>query len=119
MPIQLYEDDGGKFLVIHATGKLVEADYKTFVPAFDKLAPHDRKLRLLFDMTGLHGWDAGAAWEDLKFDLNHFSSIERIAMIGEKPWQHGLATLFAPFTRATTRYFDRTHAADARYWLNE
>jgi hypothetical protein len=117
MPIQLRRDESGKFLVVHATGKLVEADYRDLEPQFERLAPRSEKLRLLFDMTGLHGWDAGAAWEDIKFDFRHFSDIERLAIVGEKPWQHGLATLFSPFTRATTKYFDDTKRAEAAEWL--
>ena len=37
---------------------------------------------MLFDMTDFHGWDAGAAWEDIKFDIKHFADIERLAMVG-------------------------------------
>ena len=32
MPIQLKEENGGKILVIHISGKLVKADYGHFVP---------------------------------------------------------------------------------------
>ena len=45
-------------------------------------------------MTGFQGWDAGAAWEDLKFDLKHFGDIERLAMVGDKKWQHGHGGVF-------------------------
>ena len=77
------------------------------------------KLRLLFDMTGFHGWDAAAAWEDTKFGIRHFADIERLAMVGEKQWQHGMATFCKPFTKATVRYFDHADAAAARKWLTE
>jgi hypothetical protein len=117
MPIQLHEENGGKILVIHVTGKLAKADYGRFVPAFERLVRRRGKLRVLFDMTGFHGWDAGAAWEDLKFDLKHFADIERLAMLGDKKWQQGLAMFFKPLTQATSRYFDHTEAAEARKWL--
>ena len=42
-------------------------------------------------MKDFHGWDAGALWEDIKFDLKHFSDIERVAMVGEKKWQKGMS----------------------------
>ena len=119
MPIELHEENGGKILAIHTIGKLVDADYKTFVPEFGRLSGHGGRLRVLFDMTGLRGWDAHAAWDDLKFDIKHFGKIERLAIIGTKPWQHGMATLFAPFTKATTKYFDHAEAAEARKWLAE
>ncbi len=117
MPIQLSEESGGKILVIQVTGKVVKADYAHFVPEFERLLRLHGKLRVLFDMTGFYGWDAGAAWEDLKFDLKHFADIERLAMVGDKQWQHGMAIFFKPFTKATSRYFDHADAAAARKWL--
>jgi hypothetical protein len=40
-------------------------------------------------------------------------------MVGEKKWQHGMATFCKPFTTATIRYFDRANAAEARKWLGD
>lgn len=119
MPIQLKEDDGGKTLAVHVSGKLVAADYERFVPEFERLAGLHGKLRVLFDMTGFHGWTAGALWEDTKFALHHFGAIERLAIVGEKKWQEGMATFCKPFTKATVKYFDHDHSTEARSWLHE
>jgi SpoIIAA-like len=119
MPLALSEDDGGKLLVIHVSGKVTAADYGPFVPEFERLVRRRGTVRVLFDVTGLHGWDAGALWADITFDIRHFADIERLAMVGDKKWQHGMATFFKPFTKATMRYFDHTNAAEARAWLRE
>jgi hypothetical protein len=119
MPINLSQESGGKILTIQVTGKLVKGDYAHFVAEFDGLLREHGTLRVLFDMQGLEGWDAGAAWEDLKFDVKHFSDIERLAMVGEKKWQQAMALIFERFTKAKTRYFDRTEGAAAREWLTE
>ena len=119
MPIQLNEENDGKILVVHVSGKLAKTDYEHFVPEFERLVRQNGELRVLFDMTGLHGWEAGAAWEDFKFGVAHFADIERLAMVGEKKWQHGMATFYKPFTKATVRYFDHTDMAGARKWLDE
>ena len=119
MPIQLKEENGGKILIVHVSGKLAKADYADLTPTFARLVLQHGKLRLLFDMSGFHGWDAGAAWEDLKLGLKHFADIERLAMVGEKKWQHGLAAFGKPFTLATIRYFDQADAAEARQWVGE
>jgi hypothetical protein len=89
------------------------------VSEFERLLRLHGKLRVLSDMTGFHGWDAGAAWEDLKFDIKHFGGIERLAALGDKKWQHPVAVLFKPFTKATARYFDWDDAVEARQWLGE
>jgi len=119
MPITLNEEDGGKVLVVHVSGKLDALDYKHLVPAFEQLVRQHGQLRVLFDMTSFHGWEAGALWEDIKFDIRHFADIERLAMVGDKKWQRGMATFCKPFTKATIRYFDHAEAAEARKWLAE
>ena len=119
MPIQFNEENGGKILVVQVSGKLVKSDYGRFVPEFERLARLHGKLRVLFDMSGLHGWTAGAMWEDTKFAMHHFNDIERLAVVGEKKWQEGMATFCKPFTKATVQYFDHTDAAEARKWLDE
>ena len=64
-------------------------------------------------MTDFHGWEAGALWEDYEVrDRITSRDIERLAMIGEKKWQQGMATFCKPFTKATIRYFDHADAAE-------
>lgn len=119
MPIQLNEENNGKLLAVHVSGKLVKDDYTDFVSAFERLVQQRGKIRILFDMTNFHGWDVGAAWEDVKFGANHFSDIARMAMVGEKKWQEAMTIFSKPFTKAQVRYFDHTKAAEARQWLDE
>jgi SpoIIAA-like len=119
MPIQLNEENGGKILDVHVSGRLAKADYERFVPEFERLVRQHGKMLVLFDMTGFHGWDAGAAWEDIKFDMKHFADIQRVAMVGETKWQQGMATFCKPFTTAAIRYFDHADRAEARKWLSE
>jgi stage II sporulation SpoAA-like protein len=119
MPIQLNEENGGKTLVIHISGKVIKADYKPFVPEFERLLQQHGKLRVMFDMTDFHGWDAGALWEDIKFDIKHFADIQRLAVVGDKRWHQGMAMFCKPFTKATTRYFNHADAAEALKWLDE
>jgi hypothetical protein len=115
--IRIEQQDGGQTLVVHASGKLTKDDYARFVAEFDRLVEQHGKLRLLFDMQDFHGWEPRALWEDAKFDLKHFSDIERVAMVGEKRWQHWMSRFCSPFTRAQVRYFDRTEEPAAEAWL--
>ena len=71
MPIHLTEEDGGKLLAVHVSGKLAKADYEHFVPEFERLVRQRGKLRVLFDTTGLDGGKTGAVREDTKFAITH------------------------------------------------
>jgi hypothetical protein len=119
MSIQLNEDFGENTIAVHVSGKLQKEDYEHFVPEFDRLLRVYGKLSVLFDMTGFHGWDASALWEDTKFAMRHFTDIDRLAMVGEEKWQHGMSTFCKPFTAATIRYFDHADVDEARKWLSE
>ncbi|NCF89332.1 MAG: STAS/SEC14 domain-containing protein [Verrucomicrobiaceae bacterium] len=119
MPIQLKENNEGRTVAVHVSGKLVKDDYEHFIPEFERLVGLHGKLRVLFDMTDFHGWSVAAVWEDTKFAMHHFGDIERIAMVGEKKWQEGMATFCKPFTKATVKYFDHADASEANTWLAE
>jgi len=47
MTIQLNEENSGKVLIIHVNGKLEKADYKLFVPEFERLVRQHGKLSML------------------------------------------------------------------------
>lgn len=117
MGAKLSETNGGKILEVLVTGKLSHEDYQTFVPVFERLAREHGKIRVLFEMVNFHGWSAGALWDDVKFDLKHFSDIERLAMVGDKRWEQGMSIFCRPFTAAKIRFFDSEAIQDARAWL--
>jgi len=109
----------GKLLEVSVTGKLTKEFYEDFVPTVEQQIAEYGKIRVLFAMRDFHGWTAGALWEDIKLDLKHWRHIERLAIVGEKKWQHGMAVFCKPFTMAKVRYFDQTEIAGARVWLEE
>ena len=119
MAIELKDTAAGRILEVSLTGKLVKEDYATFVPAVDKAISEGGKLRMLVVMHDFHGWTASAAWEDTKFGARHFSDIDRLAMVGETKWQHGMTIFCKPFTTATVRYFEHDQIEAARAWLRE
>jgi hypothetical protein len=87
MPIHINELSGGNFLDVHVSGILSQADYERFVPKFEQFVQQHGKVRVLFDMTGFHGLEAAAMWEEIKFDAKHLADIERCAMVGDKQRQ--------------------------------
>ena len=104
-------------IVVRATGKLVKEDYTGFVPAFEQALNERGKLRILFDATELTGWDAGALWQEIKFDLKHLSDIDRIAKVGTQKWQQTLEHAAKPFIHGEIHYFDASDIDAARAWL--
>ncbi|MDE0940711.1 MAG: STAS/SEC14 domain-containing protein, partial [Pirellulales bacterium] len=98
--------------------KLSKEDYEHFVPRTEELMQNG-KVRILFSMHEFSGWEMGALWEDIKFDIKHFKDIDRLAMVGDKKWEHGMAMFCKPFTTAKLQYFDQSEIDQARAWLAE
>jgi len=119
MSVTLNELDDGHILVVRLSGKLTKQDYEQFVPRTEALISRHGRIRILLEMHDFHGWEMGALWEDLKFDVKHFKDIERIAMVGEKKWEKGMAVFCKPFTTAKVRYFDESQADQASQWVRE
>jgi len=117
MAVELKDIDGGNVLEVQLTGRLVKEDYDAFVPAVERFVKQRGRIRVLVEMYDFHGWTAGALWEDTRFGVRHFSDIERLAMVGERKWQQGMAMFCRPFTTATVRYFDHSQADEARAWI--
>lgn len=117
MGIKLREKANSKVLEVQINGKLTHEDYQHFVPKFEQMVKEHGKIRVLFEMVDFHGWQAAALWDDIKFDLKHFSHIERLAMVGDKKWEKGMSVFCRPFTTARIRYFDTADANEARTWL--
>lgn len=118
MPIQFHAENDGKSLIVHISGKLTKEDYAPFGSEMDRCVEQHGKVCMLFDMTGFHGWEPAGLWEDLKLDAKHVSHVERLAVVGETRWHHGMAVICRPFVNAPVRYFDHADAVEARKWLD-
>ena len=117
MAIEVQEETSSRLLIIRATGKLTKDDYRLFVPKVEELIRQFGKIRVVFEMRDFHGWDAGALWEDIKFDIRHFSDIESLALVGDKKWEKGMSMFCKPFTRARIKYFDLAEVYKAYEWI--
>ena len=105
--------------VFKASGKLTDADYQQFVPRLEEMIHEYGKISVLLELEDFHGWETKAAWDDFKLGLAHPQDFERIAIVGDKAWEHWIALLAKPFTHARVRYFalsDRNAALD---WLRQ
>jgi len=115
--LTLNEEAGGKILNVKISGKLSKEDYQRFVPDVERLIADHKKIRILVQMHEFHGWQMGALWEDIKFDVKHFSDIERLALVGDSKWEAGMATFCKPFTKAKIQYFDESKLDQAQEWI--
>jgi hypothetical protein len=104
---------------VNVSGKLTQADYDQLIPSWEATIGRHGKMRLLLVMRDFHGWEPGAAWDDFRFDREHGSQVERVAMVGEKKWQEWIAKLGALFAATKVRYFDASELDAAKRWVRD
>ena len=74
-----------------------------------------RILAILEDFTG---WEQGADWNDLDFQLTHGNEIGKIAIVGDPRWEpQALAFAGAGFRRAPVKFFPSSQLEEARTWI--
>ncbi len=112
-------NETGKIIHVTVNEKLTKEDYQQFVPRLEKDIKENGKIRILFQMQNFHGWEMSALWEDLKFDMKHFSDIERLAMVGDKKWEKAMSVFCKPFTTAKINFFESSDIEKAQTWLQE
>jgi len=115
--VELHEEFDGRILIISVTGRLTRDDYLSFVPKVEELILRFGKIRVVLEMRDFHGWSSGAIWEDIKFDIRHFSDIEFLALVGDKKWEKGMSIFCKPFTKARIKYFDLAEIYKAYDWI--
>jgi len=111
--------DSDFYLKLTAIGKLTHADYQVITPMIDAALQgvSDPKIKALFDVTQMQGWELRAAWDDFKLGLKHGSEFEKIAIYGNKHWQEIIAGIGSWFISGQVEYFDEYQ--QALDWLNE
>lgn len=117
MSIEIQEKAGSNLLEIHTNGRLTHRDYLRLVLRTKRLIEDHGKIRVLLQTSGFDAWSVEAMWDDIRFELDHFSEIERVALVGENTWEKWMAGFYRPFTGAESRFFAGSQIEEARQWL--
>lgn len=118
MTVNIQEKTESGVLEVNLTGKLTKEDYQRFGPEIERaIEQHSADLRILVDLRDFHGWSPSGLWEDIKFDVKHFNDVGKIAMVGDKGWEKGMAVVCKPFTTAEVRFFEPHEMDQARTWI--
>ncbi len=105
------------FLTLRAVGKLTHEDYEVITPMIDSaLSSVDSpRVKALFDVTEMQGWELRAAWDDFKIGLKHGNEFVKVALYGNRQWQEVVAKMGSWFISGEVRFFD--NEAEALAWL--
>lgn len=100
--------DNNFFLSLKAIGTLTHQDYQIITPMIDAALKEvdSPKVKAIFDVTEMQGWELRAAWDDFKLGLKHGSEFEKIAIYGNKHWQEIISKIGSWFISGEVEYFE-------------
>jgi SpoIIAA-like len=117
--LKLIETLPGPVLAVEAAGKVTADDYRTvLVPAAEKLIAEHPRIRLLYVLgRDFDGFSGGAAWEDAKLGLGHFTAFERVAVVTDVDWVKTMVKAFGFAMPGEVATFGLDELDAAREWI--
>ena len=102
-------------------GKFSPDELKEFLPKMEAaVSAAKKRLRLLINVTEMHGANIKSEWEVFEFLKKHMKDIEYIAIVGAHSWTKVMSEILAEsvFVEAETRYFKPGEINNAWTWLD-
>lgn len=117
--IEVLADSAGKVLILKATGKLTDRDYKeVLIPRLESIIGEYGKACLLVEMGDeFHGWEAEALWDDARFGLAHRNDFDKMGVVGGRGWIEWGLKLAKLIMSGEIRSFSPAEREEARLWI--
>lgn len=119
--LELIPDLPDHVLGLKATGTVTADDYEAvLVPELERLLAAHSRVRLLYVLAeGFENYTHGAAWEDAKVGMRHFTSFERVAVVTDVDWIETGVKAFGFVMPGDVRVWDADELDEARAWVSE
>jgi len=114
------ENVTGNIVVLKISKEITQKDLETISHILEKAIKNYGKIRLLIVVEHYASLSSEESlYEDLKFAHLYSSSIDRMAVVGDRAWKSTWVALFGLFSGFLTHYFDKTEINEAWNWLQQ
>jgi hypothetical protein len=115
--LQKDSESTGKVIGFRAIGELTKEDYATLTQEVQALVDREGSIGLLIDLEEFKSEPPKVWSDDLKFGHTYHKKIAKMAIVGDKRWQHLIADLADPFYARESRFFHTADRQAAWEWL--
>jgi len=114
----IHLEQDGEVIKVKLIGQLNTAAYERIGDELANLFSHNHPVRLLLDLSNFDGWMGIRALGHHLALIGEFRRIpKRVAVLGDRHWQHLAQRLMGKFVNAETRYFDSSVPLEAQEWI--
>jgi len=117
--LELIPDLPDRVVGIRAIGDVEDDDYEeVLVPAIEDCLSRHEKVRFLYVLgPEFEGYEADAAWEDVKLGMKTFTSYERIAVVTDSVFVRRSVKAFGWLMPGEVRVFAMDGLDEATAWI--
>ena len=113
-PIDLQSEN---IVGLRMTGKVTEAEIKSWASRLDQKSDQSHKLRVYIEAEDIDGISLNAVMADLKFDLTHLGDFEKAAFVSDESWTK-LSTFMADLVPGLdAKQFSPAEKTQAKQWI--
>lgn len=120
MGIQRIRHENTNVFGFKVIDKLSTEDIEDFLPEIENaIRDTNGKIRLLIDLTQMHGADIKSEWDIFEFLRTHVHDIQLIAIVGAHSWEKIMSEIVSGsiFVEAPTLYFTAENIENAWQFL--
>jgi hypothetical protein len=115
--IEILDFPDSNIVGFHLSDTLTEDDYEALVSKLrDELKAHTTT-RALFEIEDVDGWEPEEKWEDLTFDIRHVQDLDKVAVIGDDPWEPIVDKVELLFPASLIQAYEDADREEGLSWL--
>jgi hypothetical protein len=115
---ELIEKIKGDVLALKITGEIEEKEKSELTRIVEKRIKERGSIRILIAAEHYPSFNSAEdLYSDLNFVVRFSSEIERMAVVGDRPWKSTWVALFGLFSSIDARYFSKEDFEEAWQWL--
>ena len=117
--IEKLAKSSGNVVGYKAIGTITASDYLKLEPEVKALVEKEGRISMLIDLTDFK-WEKLEAWlPDLEFGYEFHNKIQKMAIVGDKTWEHWITHLAKPFYAREAKHFHSADIDKAWAWLRK
>lgn len=117
MACEIMRTDGA-VICARISGVMKLTDLQTLQLAGMDVIRQGSKPRLLVMLENFQGWEKGADWGDVGFQIAHGNDIDKIALVGDEKWKDNVFAFVGKGLRTTKiEFFTHSALKEADIWI--
>ena len=102
---------------VHLSDTLTEDDYEAFASTLRHELEAHMTLRVLFEIEDVEDWEAEEKWEDLAFDMRQVEDVDKVAIVGDDPWEPLVDKIELLFPSSLIQTYEDGDREEGLEWL--